>query len=103
MGITEFEKLPPWLMSLVDQRMALVEELAAATADQMGADIIWVTLTDPAPGQTFEQWDRGCDNPGCSTEWSPGMEYHTIHLKRTTRGGRKVLITGGVCGRCKPT
>ena len=88
---------PAWLTAKADQRLAMMID---ATGDNFPQDAIVTTpLTEPEPGQEWEQWDRGCDN--CGVYVPEGQLLWTGHVLRITPKGSRVIINFGACAACK--
>lgn len=89
------QELPAWLVSLVDQRMALLEEASPPAA----FNLIVTPLREPPPGTTrkqFDQWERTCD---CCLKYCsyPRHDFFTGAIQRTLSDGRLVIMSYGVC------
>ena len=66
-NIAEGRDVPPWLTSLADQRLAQVSEAIGPMIAAFPVEAITlVSLTDPKPGQTHEEWNTSCDSCGKS-------------------------------------
>lgn len=95
-------KEPAWLTSLIDQRVALVEDKIGDIV--LDTNIIMTPLTEPPEGaseRALKRWDRSCDNPGCHRYCSDPQPFFTLHVVRTLRHGTKVYMTAGLCADCK--
>lgn len=101
---------PPWLISMVDQRMALVEEHYVAemhasnvfTSQALGAKTsILMLLVEPDPDSplTSEEWERTCDR--CGTYTGPGLPFYLGTVRRTLSTGDPVRIVVGTCEQHK--
>lgn len=85
--------LPAWLTSLVDQRMALIDQAIAVSP----APLIVTPLQEPPEGATdqeYERWDRSCD---CCGKDCLHENFYTGQVMRTAQCGAQVIITYGVC------
>lgn len=92
------EGWPAWLVSKVDQRVALMKEKLPTRAVAK-ADIVMTALNEPPEGATPEEWalwERACDN--CGTYCEDG--FYTGHVTVEVHG-RQAIITFGVCEKCK--
>jgi hypothetical protein len=98
-GATEHP--PAWLMAAVDQRIALMDEIAGDLPLLAGdRTLVMTPLTEPKEGATqeeFEAWNRMCDRCGKDCR---GSDFYTGHLHRMWKG-TKLLFTFGVCPECK--
>jgi hypothetical protein len=99
------EREPTWLIAMVDQKLALMEDiLGAALHAQRDSEIadyavILTPLTEPEEGssaQEMARWERTCDN--CSA-FCPGLNFWTGHVVRDFHG-RQVIFTFGTCSKC---
>lgn len=91
---------PTWLVSKIDQRLALMEEHMGNAAD-VPAQVVMTPLTEPGEDATkedFERWERTCDN--CGRYCPPDSEFYTGHSVRM-RGEVQVIFMFGVCPDCK--
>jgi hypothetical protein len=92
---------PPWFTALVDQRLALVDEVAAAMNTLLGhqTKVIFIPMTEPPENATpaeREAWEYRCDH--C------GKDCRDLHWKMVTARreyhGMQVHIQGGLCLDC---
>ena len=91
---------PAWLVALIDQRLALVEdklgEVPAVT------HMVMTPLTEPREDATqreYDEWDRTCDS--CRKFQPNGKNFYTGHIVRQLKSGLMVYMTFGVCESCK--
>lgn len=93
-------KEPAWLTSLVDQRMALLEDKAAELL-HLGQTTIFTFLTEPEQDNqlALRHWEDSCDN--CKA-FRPGA-LHSGTIVRYTRNGVRVIMSFGVCAQCATT
>lgn len=95
------EIAPAWLVALIDQRIALMDELAGDLPQLADANTIVMTpLTEPREGASEEEfaiWNRQCDR--CKADCR-GKDFYTGHMHRAWKG-MKLLFTFGVCAACK--
>lgn len=91
--------IPPWLQSLVDQRLALIEQHLPPAE----FTIVMTPLVEPAEDtkQGVDFWERCCDN--CQRYCPPDTEFYTGSIQERLRDGRMVVMTYGVCPSCKTT
>lgn len=88
---------PPWLQSLVDQRLAQIKE-ATGGATFKGFNIIMVFLTEPpenASNLQMAAWDKTCDK--CSRY--AGDDIVGAHVQRVW-DTVNVVIAFGLCPDC---
>lgn len=91
------ETVPAWLVAKVDQRLALMDEFLRQL--EFNHELIMTPLDEPPEGASeaqFRKWDRTCDNCGryCKGRFYTGNVVRELH-------GKQVVITFGVCPRCK--
>jgi hypothetical protein len=86
---------PAWVDAAIDQRMAMMEEVAASMPPDF--PIILTTLTEPAPFEQFDHWERTCDN--CGTHCPDDTPFYTGQASRDWHG-RQVIISFGACPKC---
>jgi hypothetical protein len=95
------EVIPAWLTAKVDQRLALMEEMAGELPSLANdKTLIMTPLTEPREGATqaeFEIWNRTCDN--CGKDCT-GLDFYTGHMVRLWKGA-KLMFTFGVCTECR--
>lgn len=95
-------KEPAWLVHLIDQRLALIEDKLGASVPD--TNLIMTPLTEPGEKATqreFDQWDRTCDH--CGRYCKAPRLFYTGHIVRQLRCNTTVYMTFGVCQRCKPS
>lgn len=90
---------PAWLISLVDQRMALVEESVGKMPPASLPTIVMTPLCEQPSIIDFDRWNRSCDC--CGTYCPPADHFYGGHITRTLRNGIPVNMTFGVCQSCK--
>lgn len=99
------EKEPPWLIAMVDQKLALMEDVLGAALDAQRDDVVadYAVIISPlaepeegASAQEMARWERTCDN--CAT-FCPGLNFWTGHVVRDFHG-RQVIFTFGACSKC---
>ncbi len=92
---TRFDE-PSWLISAVDQRMALLEQQLDAIGAHGMYDAIVTPLTPDPGGDQHETWNKSCDHCG-------GHFPDTIlsgYVTRQTKDKVLVQIHLGVCPAC---
>lgn len=90
---------PAWLISLVDQRMALVEESIGKMLPTSLPTIVMTPLAEKPDVVSFERWNRTCD---CCDSYCPdSAAFYAGHITRQLRNGIPVNMTFGVCEACK--
>lgn len=93
-----------WILSAVDQRVAMIADVLGPTITAM--PIVMTTLTEPPEGEDataedFERWERTCDNCGAYCPSDSG--FLTGQATREVLG-TQVIVTFGACPRCaEPT
>lgn len=89
---------PTWLISKVDQCLALVEDRLGKEAAKHPDDMILTPLAAPEPDaseEDFVKWERTCDC--CGFYADDDHDFYTGHVYRKLRGGTTVIILFGVC------
>lgn len=89
---------PTWLTAAVDQRLAFFNEKAGHGRPIPGIDVIIMSLTEPPPNATQEdyiRWDHSCDNCGkvCPMDLRCGAVNRIVN-------GQRAHVTFGCCDEC---
>jgi hypothetical protein len=98
------QELPGWMLSLLDQRMAMIEHAIKAGAAKDGVVVIATPLNEPpegSPPEAYARDERTCDNCRAYCPWP--TEFFIGHLMRESKDGRQVIISFGTCKNCKPS
>jgi hypothetical protein len=93
---------PTWLDAAIDQRLAFMAKETGLTKDSPILEpktMIATPLTEPEPGQDYDEWDRQCDN--CKTVVPEGEPLFAGRSLREFANGQPVTVTFGMCGTCK--
>ena len=96
----ELAKEPAWLVAMIDQRLALMEDHIGNTAD-VPANVVMTPLSEPEHemgSEEFERWDRTCDH--CGRYCPEPEQFYTGHSVRV-RGQVQVIFNFGVCPTCR--
>lgn len=95
------DSLPPWLLSAIDQRLAVLEhELPPGIFE--ASDHIITPLSVPPLDHTPEdhiRWERSCDccNTHCPEHGQPPFYITSIELAFKNKS---IVVTFGVCDDC---
>jgi hypothetical protein len=94
--VTGLSREPGWLVSAVDQRLALLEEQLEAIGARDQYDIVVTSLTPDPGGDEHNIWDKSCDHCG---NYLPDTIL-SGYVNRRTKAGVRVQIHLGACSAC---
>lgn len=87
---------PEWLKKMVDDRVALMMEATGGVFPDKA--LVATPLTEPGPGEEFDNWDHRCDRCGVIPD---DRMLFVGHCFRQAPDGSPIIINFGVCPSCK--